>query len=54
MHLLKSKSKEIDMDFNLVCALHRYDSNPDKTYIFELDEGEVFTLTNGRKLIRGP
>ena len=50
----KNPKAATDTDFNLVCALHRYDSNPDKTYIFELNEGEVFTLTNGRKFIRGP
>lgn len=42
-----------DTDFELVRALHQYDANPNKTYIFELAPGDIFVLPNGRKFIRG-
>lgn len=49
----KNPKAATDSDFNLVRALHRYDPDPDKTYIFELQEGDCFSLPNGKTFIRG-
>ena len=49
----KNPKAATDSDFNLVRALHRYDPDPYKTYIFELQEGDCFSLPNGKTFIRG-
>jgi hypothetical protein len=49
----KNPKAATDTDFHLVRALNCFDSNPNKTYIFELSLGEAFALPNGRKFIRG-
>jgi SprT protein len=49
----KNPKAATDTDFHLVRALNRFDLNPDKTYIFELNLGEAFVLPNERKFIRG-
>ena len=50
----KNPKAATDTDFELVRVLNRYDSDPEKTYIFELTEGDSFVLENGKKFIRGP
>ena len=50
----KNPKAATDTDFELVRVLNRYDSDPEKTYIFELTEGDAFVLENGKKFIRGP
>ncbi|MGC6422785.1 MAG: SprT-like domain-containing protein [Flavobacteriaceae bacterium] len=49
----KNPKASTDTDFNLVRGLHQYDTNPDKTYVFQLHLGDVFALPNGRKFVRG-
>lgn len=50
----KNPKAATDTDFELVRVLNRYDSDPEKTYIFELTEGEALILENGKKFILGP
>ena len=49
----KNPKASTDTDFDLVIALYQYDAATHKTFIFELDLGDTFVLSNGRKFVRG-
>ena len=42
-----------DTDHILALALKQFDENSDKTYIFEVPEGTVFKIHNGRQFKKG-
>ena len=42
-----------DTDSKLTLVLNKFDPENEKNYIFELDNGSVFEIHNGRRFIRG-
>ncbi|QDO93827.1 ImmA/IrrE family metallo-endopeptidase [Formosa sediminum] len=51
-HFINPKATS-DTDHILSIALKQYDENSDKTYIFEVPEGSVFKIHNGRQFKKG-
>ena len=49
----KNPKASSDTDIELALALKQYDAPNDKTYIFELPEGSMFKLYNGRVFKKG-
>ena len=52
LHFINPKASS-DTDSKLVVALNKFDSENEKSYIFELEKGTVFETHNGRKFILG-
>lgn len=52
LHFRNPKASS-DADFELVMALNKFDPENEKNYIYELEQGMVFEIHNGRKFIRG-
>lgn len=52
LHFRNPKASS-DTDFKLVMALREYDPVTDKTHIFELEEGTLFSIADGREFILG-
>ncbi len=46
---MKNPKASSDSDFNLTLELKKYDIKSDKVFIFELINGTIFILDNGRK-----
>lgn len=53
-HHFQNPKAATDSDSALVIALQNYDVEPVGLRLFELTEGDLFELTNGRKFIKGP
>ncbi|PNW29257.1 SprT-like domain-containing protein [Formosa algae] len=51
-HFINPKATS-DTDHILSLALKQYDENSDKTYIFEVPEGSLFKIYNGRQFKKG-
>ncbi|MBH46020.1 MAG: sprT domain-containing protein [Flavobacteriaceae bacterium] len=51
-HFIDPKAST-DTDLNLVLALNKFEPESEKKYIFELEQGVVFEIHNGRKFVRG-
>lgn len=51
-HFINPKASS-DTDAKLSLALKQYDAKNDKSYIFELQEGSIFRIYNGRIFKRG-
>ena len=51
-HFIDPKASS-DTDLNLVLALNKFEPESEKKYIFELEQGVVFEIHNGRKFVRG-
>ena len=49
----KNPKASSDADFSLVMALNKFDPENEKSFIFELDQGTVFEIYNGRRFVRG-
>ena len=49
----KNPKASSDADFNLVMALNKFDPKNEKSFIFELDQGVVFEIYNGRRFLKG-
>ena len=49
----KNPKASSDTDFNLVIELSRFDPASDKTHIFELEEGTLFSIPDGREFLLG-
>tara|TARA_B100000768_G_C11132901_1_gene312563 strand:+ start:180 stop:776 length:597 start_codon:yes stop_codon:yes gene_type:complete len=49
----KNPKASSDTDFRLVMELISFDPITNKTHIFELEEGSLFSISNGRKFILG-
>ena len=50
---MKNPKASTDRDFKLVMLLKAHDKSPVKTYIFELPEGAIFKIYNGKEFIKG-
>jgi SprT protein len=46
---MKNPKASTDRDFDLVMALKGYDENCERTYIFEIEDGLIFSISNGRR-----
>ena len=46
---MKNPKASTDRDFDLVMALKGYDENCERTYIFEIKDGFIFSISNGRR-----
>ncbi|WP_299778467.1 SprT-like domain-containing protein [uncultured Formosa sp.] len=51
-HFINPKATS-DTDHVLALALKQFDENSDKTYIFEIPEGSLFKIYNGRQFKKG-
>ncbi|MDW5287735.1 SprT-like domain-containing protein [Formosa sp. PL04] len=51
-HFINPKATS-DTDHVLALALKQFDDNSDKTYIFEVPEGSLFEIHNGRQFKKG-
>ncbi len=49
---MKNPKASTDRDFNLVMALRKYDVQTEKVALFELEEGQLFYLDNGRTFVK--
>ncbi len=49
----KNPKASSDTDFNLVKELSKFDPITDKTYVFELEEGTLFSIPDGREFKLG-
>ena len=49
----KNPKASSDTDFKLVMELSRFDPLTDKTYVFELEEGTLFSIPDGREFKLG-
>ena len=52
-HHFKNPKASSDTDFRLVMELSSFDEITNKTHIFELAEGSLFSISDGRKFILG-
>tara|TARA_B100000963_G_scaffold143519_1_gene125016 strand:- start:3058 stop:3663 length:606 start_codon:yes stop_codon:yes gene_type:complete len=52
LHFRNPKASS-DTDTKLALVLYKFDPENKKNYIFELEEGSVFEIHNGRRFIRG-
>ena len=50
---MKNPKASTDTDFDLVMALAEIESNAATTYIFQLEEGTVFKIYNGKVFLKG-
>lgn len=53
LHHFKNPKASSDADFKMVLALNKFDPKNKKKYIFQLENGVVFEIHNGRRFIRG-
>jgi hypothetical protein len=49
---MKNPKASTDQDFNLVMALRKYDAKTEKVVLYELEDGQLFYLDNGRAFIK--
>lgn len=49
---MKNPKASTDRDFDLVMALKTYDEEKGQTYVFEIQEGNVFSIPNGRRFVK--
>ena len=49
---MKNPKASTDRDFDLVMALKTYDEEKEQTYVFEIQEGNVFSIPNGRRFVK--
>ena len=50
----KNPTASSDTDANLSVVLKRYDAPNDKNYIFEVPQGSIFRIYNGKVFKKGP
>jgi SprT protein len=53
LHHFKNPKASSDSDLNLSLALNKYEAENEKNYIFELEQGVIFEIHNGKKFVMG-
>jgi SprT protein len=49
---MKNPKASSDRDFDLVMALKKYDEQNEQQYIFEIQDGVTFSISNGRRFVK--
>ena len=49
---MKNPKARSDRDFDLVMALKKYDEQNEQQYIFEIQDGVTFSISNGRRFVK--
>ncbi|MDB2695690.1 ImmA/IrrE family metallo-endopeptidase [Flavobacteriaceae bacterium] len=49
---MKNPKASSDRDFDLVMALKKYDEQKEQQYIFEIQDGVTFSISNGRRFVK--
>ena len=49
---MKNPKASTDRDFNLVMALKTFDENKFQTFIYQIENGAMFQIYNGKKFIK--